>query len=89
MWMKTTIEALFGLALFINAVLFIPQAYRIFQKKEAKEISLITFVGFCLIQLVAVAYGYIRQDNILLYGYLLSLLTCASVVVLTLFYRNK
>ena len=34
-------------------------------------------------------YGYIQEDHLLMIGYSLSLLTCGTVCVLILIYRNK
>ena len=88
MWFKEVITGAFGVALFFNAVLFIPQTYRIIQKKGSKDISLTAFIGFCIIQLVTLIYGRINHDYILFYGYIFALITCGSVVVVTLIYRK-
>ena len=82
------ITLFFGLALFINAVLFIPQAIKIFKTKNGRSISLITFAGFILIQFTSVLYGLIKHDWILTIGYLISMGTCSSVVICALIYRN-
>lgn len=82
------IEMLFGLALFVNAMLFIPQAIKVFKTKNGKSISLITFAGFILIQFTSVLYGLIKHDWILTIGYLISMGTCTSVVICALIYRK-
>ncbi|MFN7096045.1 MAG: SemiSWEET family sugar transporter [Gammaproteobacteria bacterium] len=81
------IDFVFGAGLFINALLFVPQAIRIYKCKESKDLSLITFVGFCLIQLSAIIYGFLHHDYILMYGYMFSLFTCGVVTVLGIYYR--
>ncbi len=86
-WFTKVIDFIFGVALFINAMLFVPQAMRIWKAKDSNELSLITFFGFCLIQLSAIAYGYIHHDIILICGFLLSLLTCGTVTGLGIYYR--
>ena len=83
---KNVIEFIFGSALFINALIFIPQAIRIFKGKTAKGVSLLTFNGFLLIQLTIVLHGIINQDYLLVSGYLLSMLTCGLVVFLAFNY---
>jgi uncharacterized protein with PQ loop repeat len=89
MWIATVvIDLTFSLALFINALLFIPQAIKIYKNKSSEGISLSTFAGFLLIQLATVLYGIIHQDWILAFGYLLSMATCGAVVILTLFYNR-
>ena len=84
---NNTIELIFSAALFFNALLFIPQAIRIFSEKSAKSISLITFVGFLFIQLAILGHAVIVDDHLLMWGYLVSLLTCGSVVLLSIFYK--
>ncbi len=83
------IRIVFGLGMFINAALFVPQAIRIVRTKSAEGLSLITFGGFCLIQLSAIAYGYIEHDYYLSLGYALSFVSCGCVTLLILFYRRK
>jgi len=88
MWFKHIIEVLFSLALFLNAVLFIPQAVRIYQQRSAKDVSLLMFLGFCFIQLITIIHGYIKKDYILMSGFSISLLTCAIVTFLIFLYRK-
>ncbi len=86
---KSAIDISFSFALFVNAMLFIPQALKIVRQKTAAAISLSTFFGFLIIQFTAVLYGFMHHDYILVYGYLMSMLTCGSVVGLTLFYESS
>ena len=86
-WFTKVIDFIFGVGLFINAMLFVPQAIRIWKAKDAKELSLITFCGFCLTQLTAVIYGYLHHDYILMYGFLLALFTCGIVTVMGVYFR--
>src|SRR3989338_1160 len=83
------IEFIFGAALFINALLFIPQILKILKEKSAKGVSLLTFLGFLLIQFSIVLHGLNNHDYLLMLGYLLSMLTCGTVVGLILFYRKS
>jgi len=82
------IEFIFGSALFINALLFIPQARLILKAKSSKDVSLVTFLGFLLIQLAVVLHGLIHQDEVLIFGYLFSMCICGALVVLILYYRK-
>jgi PAS domain S-box-containing protein len=82
------IEYIFGAALFINAALFIPQALRILKKKSARDTSLVTFLGFFLIQLAITLHAYVKHDYLLLAGYVVSMIACGFVVVVILVYRN-
>lgn len=89
MLIYSLIELLFSFALFINALLFIPQAIKIFKEKTAKSVSLLTFLGFLIIQFATVLHGVIHHDRILVIGYLLSMLTCGSIVILIARYNLK
>lgn len=82
-------ELLFAIGLFINAALFIPQFTLLLKKKHAEDVSVITFLGFCLIQFFTVIHGIYAKDWILVIGYILSLLTCGSVTALIIIYRLK
>ncbi|MGD9152680.1 MAG: PAS domain-containing protein [Gammaproteobacteria bacterium] len=86
---KESVEFVFSIALFINALLFIPQSIRIVKKKTARGVSLVTFLGLLLIQLTIVLHGIITSDYLLIIGYLVSMLTCGAVVVLVLIYNRK
>lgn len=79
----------FGASMFINGCLFIPQAIKIFKMKSAKDISLITFAGFCIIQLSAVIHGYVHNDPALMWGMGYSLITCGIVTTLAFIYRKR
>lgn len=86
---ETVINVLFGTGLFINALLFVPQAIRIIRLADASDISLVTFIGFCITQLLAIIYGYLHNDWVLMIGYIFSLLTCGCVTILVMFYRLR
>jgi MtN3 and saliva related transmembrane protein len=83
------IELVFAAGLFINAILFIPQAMGIYKTKDSHGQSLLTFAGFNVIQLFTILHAYIHEDRILLLGYLLSLVTCGAVTFLIVLYRSK
>ncbi|EKD99457.1 MAG: hypothetical protein ACD_22C00254G0003 [uncultured bacterium] len=86
---KNLVEICFSTALFINALLFIPQIVKILRDKETKGLSLLTFGGFSLIQILAVLHGYFKHDYVMLFGFTLSLITCGTVTVLIIFYKLK
>ena len=85
---KDAIELVFSAALFINALLFIPQILRLLREKSAKGVSLLTFLGLLLIQFTIVLHGIITHDHLLVVGYMASMLTCGSVVVLVFLYNK-
>ena len=86
-WFTWFIDIIFGIGLFINAMLFIPQSIRIYQCKNSKDLSLTTFIGFWLTQLSSVIYGYLHKDYILMFGYILALFTCGIVIIMIFKYR--
>ena len=83
------VELLFGLALFFNALLFIPQTIKIIKEKNGQSVSFITFCGFIVIQFISVLYGVFKHDNILIIGYLLSMVACLSVLISAFIYRHN
>lgn len=88
MWLENLIVWLFGFSLFANAMLFVPQAIKIIKQRNANDLSFVTFFGFCLFQVIAVAYGWLKEDYIILSGYSLSLITCGCVTLLMVMYRK-
>lgn len=89
LWVKNIIEIGFSFGLFVNAVLFIPQIIQLIRVKDAKGLSLLTFGGFCVIQLFVVLHGILKGDYLLTIGYLVSLLTCGLLTALIIFYKIK
>lgn len=83
------IETLFSAGLFVNAVLFMPQAIRLFRTKNSHGFSLITFAGFNAIQFFTVLHAYLHKDYILMIGNILSFLTCGVVAVMIVWYRSN
>ena len=88
-WIKLIVNFIFGAGLIINAILFIPQAIRIYKSKHSGDLSLTTFVGFVLTQLSAILYGYLNHDYILMGGYILAVASCGTVTALIFRYRKN
>jgi MtN3 and saliva related transmembrane protein len=87
--MKEIVAVIFGLGLVCNALLFVPQVIAVWRKKSDEGISLITFGGFSVLQVVGIVHGVYQQDLSLILGMAASLLTCGSVTGLTIFYRAR
>ena len=77
----------FSISLLVNALLFIPQARIIFRTKNVNDVSLVTFVGFNIIQLFTLLHGLITHDYILVLGYFFSIVTCGTVSFLIIYYK--
>ena len=87
--MKQIIAIVFGLGLGCNALLFVPQIIAVWRKKTDEGISLITFGGFSILQVIGIVHGIYQQDLSLTLGMAASLLTCGTVTALTIYYRVR
>jgi MtN3 and saliva related transmembrane protein len=84
---ETLIHFGFSLSLLVNAMLFLPQILSLARRKDATGVSLITFLGFNVIQIFAVLHGFLTKDYILAAGFFLSILTCGTVSLQIIYYR--
>ena len=50
--MKDIVAVVFGFGMALNALLFVPQALAIWRTKQSKGVSLLTFGGFNILQLL-------------------------------------
>jgi MtN3 and saliva related transmembrane protein len=87
--MKQIVAVVFGLGLLGNALLFVPQAIAVWRKKTDEGVSLITFGGFSVLQVIGIVHGIYQRDPSLTLGMAASLLTCGTVTVLTIAYRVR
>lgn len=85
---KEISDFVLGIGLFINACLFIPQIWRLYQTKDAMGISLITFGGFVFIDITAMVNGIFYRNWAMIIGYALSTLTASAVVIVAIYYRH-
>ena len=86
---KDLVEGQYGMGLLINALLYIPQAVRIFQQKASDELSLIMFVGFWLLTLSQVIYGFYIGNHLIAWGTSATLITSGLVLCLIIAYRRQ
>jgi MtN3 and saliva related transmembrane protein len=87
--MKEIVAVIFGLGLLCNALLFVPQVLAVWRKKTDEGISLITFGGFSVLQVIGVVHGIYQRDLSLILGMAASFLSCGTVTGLTIFYRLR
>ena len=88
-WASAVIEVVFGCAMFINAVLFVPQIIQLVRTKRSEGVSFLTFLGFNVIQLFTILHGYLHHDMLLMIGMGISFVICGCVTGLILFYRKS
>jgi len=67
----------------------VPQIFAVWRKKTDEGISLITFGGFCALQVISVVHGFYQHDVAMILGMGASFLTCGTVTALTIFYRAR
>ena len=87
--MRQFVAWIFGLGLIGNALLFVPQALALWRKKTDEGVSLVTFGGFSVLQVLGVVHGFYEHDNSLIVGLGASFLTCGTVTALTIAYRLR
>ena len=87
--MKEIVAVVFGLGLVCNGLLFVPQAVAVWRKKTDEGVSLITFGGFSVLQMIGIVHGVFQHDWSLILGMTASLLGCGTTTLLTAFYRMK
>lgn len=87
--MKEFVAVIFGLGLLCNALLFVPQGIALWKKKSDEGMSLITFGGFNVLQIIGIVHGVYQRDLSLILGMIASLLSSGSVTALTLIYRAR
>lgn len=87
--MKEIVALLFGLGLGGNALLFVPQIVSVWRKKSDVGVSLLTFGGFSILQIVGIVHGLYQHDMSLTLGMAASLLTCGTLTLLTIIFRMR
>jgi MtN3 and saliva related transmembrane protein len=87
--LKEMFAWLFGLGLLGNALLFVPQLITVMRKKSSEGVSLITFGGFSILQIVGIIHGCLQHDPSLIFGMSASLLTCGSLTLIAIYYRLR
>jgi len=86
---KDAVEVVFASALFINALMFIPQIILILRTKNVTGLSFLTFLGFNLIQVAILAHAIIKHDLILMMGMIFALITCGTITTLIIYYKHR
>ena len=89
MSIRSFVDLMFSMGLFFNAILFVPQALKIFRQKSVQGLSLFTFAGFNIMQLLTAWHGYLTRDYLLMFGFFLSFFTCGMVTAQLVWYKVR
>lgn len=65
------------------------QAYNIFKKKSAKDVSIASYLIFAIGTLTWLIYGIYLNDLTIILGFLFGVIGSWLVLILILVYRNK
>ena len=84
-WFDTIVTVL-GIAMSLG---YYPQAYTIWRRKSAQDISLVTYIIFFVGTTVWTIYGFYKDDPVIIGGFLVGVVGSALVLGLSLYYRNK
>lgn len=66
---------------------YFPQAYRIWQKKDADDVSLVTFGIFAFGTTIWALYGFLLKDWVVFAGFIVGVIGSWLVVALAVYYR--
>lgn len=83
---------IFGILVSIFGVLmsigYFPQAYKIYKTKNAKNISVLTYIIFFLGCITWLIYGALLKDFHIIVSFVVGVIGSFLVLILTLKYRN-
>lgn len=68
---------------------YYPQAYAIWKRKSAGDISLVSYFIFVIGTITWTIYGFYKQDAAIIWSFVIGAVGSALVLTLTLYYRNK
>lgn len=83
-----TITALVSVAGFLLSLGYYPQAYRIWKKRSAEDISIPSYIVLIVGTNIYLAYGLYRHDVVLISGFLLGAIGSWLILFLTVYYRR-
>lgn len=87
--LKEVVEWVVQTNALIYPILLLPQIYRLIKFKEAKVLSLWTFMGFAVLQAALAAHGVVEKSPFLVLGSAASTALSVLVCVLIVYYRIR
>ena len=75
------------LAGFLTTVAFVPQVWKIWKTRSAKDVSLPTFLAFALGVALWLVYGFLKQEPPIIIWNAVTLVLAAAIVAMKLKFR--
>ena len=72
---------------FLTTVAFVPQVWKIWKTRSAKDVSLPTFLAFALGVALWMAYGIVKQEPPIILWNAVTLVLAAAIVAMKLKFR--
>ena len=72
---------------FLTTIAFVPQVWKIWTTKSAKDVSLQTFIAFTIGVALWLAYGILKQEPPLIVWNAVTLALAAAILTMKLKYR--
>lgn len=84
-WFDTLVTVL-GVAMSCG---YYPQAYALWKRKSAGDISLLSYSVFVVGTITWTIYGFYRQDSAIIWSFIIGAIGSSLVLGLALYYRKK
>ncbi|MBM3416832.1 MAG: hypothetical protein FJY20_10420 [Bacteroidetes bacterium] len=72
----------------VTALTFLPQVVKTWKEKSAKNVSLLMFIIAFINEIMWIAYGVLRHDNVIIITNVIMITLCSAMIGLKLKYRN-
>lgn len=84
----TGVQVLGYAACAVTALTFLPQVVKTWKEKSAKNVSLMMFVIAFVNEVMWIAYGVLRHDNVIIITNVIMIVMCSIMIGLKLKYKN-
>ena len=88
MILTDTIELFFTICLCLNAILFLPQAYKIYQGDSVKGVSLLTFSCLFFVQFIFMLHSLLFDNILASLSMAAGSILCLSIIIMTIKRNN-
>jgi len=83
----TTVDILGYSACAVTALTFLPQVIKTWKEKSAANVSLMMFVIAFINEVMWIAYGVMRADNVIIVTNVIMIVLCSTMIFLKLKYK--